>query len=62
MLMGSAATEKEVEEYKPRYSLDPRQFIAQPIIIYPVALLYEWYYCVPRRIAQAPCFTWPWRY
>jgi uncharacterized circularly permuted ATP-grasp superfamily protein len=32
MLMGHAATEKEVEEYKVEVINDPRQFIAQPII------------------------------
>ena len=32
MLMGHAATEKEVEEYKVEVMNDPRQFIAQPII------------------------------
>lgn len=32
MLMGNAASEKEIEEYKKKILEDPRQFIAQPII------------------------------
>lgn len=32
MLMGHSATEKEVEAYKAEVIIDPRQFIAQPII------------------------------
>jgi uncharacterized circularly permuted ATP-grasp superfamily protein len=32
MLMGHAASEKEIEDYKKEIKKDPRQFIAQPII------------------------------
>ena len=32
MLMGSAATAKEIEEYKKEVIINPREFIAQPII------------------------------
>lgn len=41
MLMGNQATEKEIMEYKNQVLLDPRMFIAQPII----------------DISTAPCFV-----
>ncbi len=43
MLMGSAADEKEIEEYKAEVIKEPRDFIAQPIIsLSSVSMLYGW--------------------
>jgi len=39
MLMGSAADEKEIEDYKKEVLVNPREFIAQPSSVYPAALV-----------------------
>ncbi len=54
MLMGSAATEKEIDEYKAEVLLDPRQFIAQPIISLSSAPCYMDGKLQPRRIDLRP--------
>ena len=54
MLMGSAATEEEIIKYKAGVLLDPRQFIAQPIISLSSAPCYMDGKLQPRRIDLRP--------
>ena len=54
MLMGSAATEEEIIKYKAEILLDPRQFIAQPIISLSSAPCYMDGKLQPRRIDLRP--------
>jgi uncharacterized circularly permuted ATP-grasp superfamily protein len=54
MLMGSAATEEEITKYKAEVLLDPRQFIAQPIISLSSAPCYMDGKLQPRRIDLRP--------
>ncbi|MDB5014646.1 MAG: hypothetical protein JWQ25_2848 [Daejeonella sp.] len=54
MLMGFAATEKEIEEYKLEILKDPRQFIAQPTISLSAAPCYLNGKLSPRRIDLRP--------
>jgi len=54
MLMGSAATEKEVIEYKKEVVKDPRQFIAQPIISLSSTPCYINGKLSPRRVDLRP--------
>jgi len=54
MLMGSAATEKEIIEYKAQVIKDPRQFIAQPIISLSSCPCYLNGKLQPRRVDLRP--------
>jgi len=54
MLMGNAATEAEVEDYKKEILKDPRQFIAQPIISLSSAPCYINGRVQPRRVDLRP--------
>jgi uncharacterized circularly permuted ATP-grasp superfamily protein len=54
MLMGSAATQKEIEEYKKEVLLDPRQFIGQPIISLSSSPCYMNGKMQPRRVDLRP--------
>jgi uncharacterized circularly permuted ATP-grasp superfamily protein len=54
MLMGSAATEKEIEVYKKEVLADPRQFIAQPIISLSSSPCYMNGKLQPRRVDLRP--------
>ncbi|MBL7856402.1 MAG: circularly permuted type 2 ATP-grasp protein [Cyclobacteriaceae bacterium] len=54
MLMGHAATESEIENYKKEILKDPRQFIAQPIISLSTAPCYMNGKVQPRRIDLRP--------
>ncbi len=54
MLMGSAATNEEIIKYKAEVLLDPRQFIAQPIISLSSAPCYMDGQLKPRRIDLRP--------
>jgi uncharacterized circularly permuted ATP-grasp superfamily protein len=54
MLMGNAASEKEIEAYKVEIMKDPRQFIAQPIISLSTAPCYINGKLQPRRLDLRP--------
>ena len=54
MLMGSAATPQEIEEYKKQVLLNPRQFIAQPIISLSSVPCYMDGQLKPRRVDLRP--------
>ncbi|MFZ4059358.1 MAG: circularly permuted type 2 ATP-grasp protein [Ferruginibacter sp.] len=54
MLMGNAATEKEITEYLAEVIKDPRQFIAQPIISLSSAPCYMGGKLQPRRVDLRP--------
>ena len=54
MLMGSAATTKEIEEYKKEVLVNPREFIAQPIISLSSCPCYMNGTLKPRRIDLRP--------
>jgi len=54
MLMGHAATEQEIEEYKLEVLKDPRNFIAQPTISLSAAPCYMQGLLQPRRIDLRP--------
>jgi uncharacterized circularly permuted ATP-grasp superfamily protein len=54
MIIGNAATEKEIEEYKLEVLKDPRSFIAQPIISLSAAPCYINGNLAPRRIDLRP--------
>jgi uncharacterized circularly permuted ATP-grasp superfamily protein len=54
MLMGSAASEEEITKYQAEVLLDPRQFIAQPIISLSSAPCYMDGKLQPRRIDLRP--------
>lgn len=54
MLMGHAATEQEIEDYKNEIDKDPRQFIAQPVISLSSAPCYINGKVQPRRIDLRP--------
>jgi len=54
MLMGSAATEKEIDEYKAEVLLNPRKFIAQPIISLSTVPCYMDGKLKPRRVDLRP--------
>jgi uncharacterized circularly permuted ATP-grasp superfamily protein len=54
MLMGHAATEKQVEEYKKEVEMNPRQFIAQPIISLSSVPCYINGKLQPRRVDLRP--------
>jgi len=54
MLMGHAATEQEIEEYKIEVLKDPRNFIAQPTISLSAAPCYMQGALQPRRIDLRP--------
>jgi len=54
MLMGSAATEKEIIEYKAEVLLNPREFIAQPIISLSSSPCYMNGKLTPRRVDLRP--------
>jgi uncharacterized circularly permuted ATP-grasp superfamily protein len=54
MLMGSAATEKEIVEYKAEVLKDPRQFIGQPIISLSSSPCYMGGKLQPRRVDLRP--------
>ncbi len=54
MLMGNAATEKEIDEYKGQVLKDPRQFIAQPIISLSSSPCYLNGVLQPRRVDLRP--------
>ncbi|HTJ52940.1 MAG TPA: circularly permuted type 2 ATP-grasp protein [Cyclobacteriaceae bacterium] len=54
MLMGHAASEKEIDEYKSEVEKDPRQFIAQPTISLSTAPCYINGKIQPRRIDLRP--------
>ncbi|HEY3403484.1 MAG TPA: circularly permuted type 2 ATP-grasp protein [Ohtaekwangia sp.] len=54
MLMGHAASEKEIEEYKKEILKDPRQFIAQPTVSLSTAPCYIDGKVQPRRIDLRP--------
>jgi uncharacterized circularly permuted ATP-grasp superfamily protein len=54
MLMGHAASEEEIDEYKKEILKDPRQFIAQPIINLSSAPCYINGKAQPRRIDLRP--------
>ena len=54
MLMGHAATDQEIAEYKIEVLKDPRQFIAQPIISLSSAPCYMNGKLQPRRIDLRP--------
>lgn len=54
MLMGHAATQKEIDDYKAEVMKDPRQFIAQPVISLSTAPCYINGKVQPRRIDLRP--------
>ena len=54
MLMGSAASEEEIEAYKKEVLANPRQFIAQPIISLSSAPCYMGSRLQPRRVDLRP--------
>ena len=54
MLMGSAASEEEIEVYKKEVLANPRQFIAQPIISLSSAPCYMGSRLQPRRVDLRP--------
>jgi uncharacterized circularly permuted ATP-grasp superfamily protein len=54
MLMGSAATEQEITEYKAEVLADPRNFIAQPIISLSSSPCYMNGVLQPRRVDLRP--------
>jgi uncharacterized circularly permuted ATP-grasp superfamily protein len=54
MLMGNAATEAQIEDYKKEILKDPRQFIAQPIINLSTAPCYINGKLQPRRLDLRP--------
>ncbi len=54
MLMGHAATEQEIDNYKKEIMKDPRQFIAQPVINLSSAPCYINGKAAPRRIDLRP--------
>jgi uncharacterized circularly permuted ATP-grasp superfamily protein len=54
MLMGSAATAQEIDEYKAEVLLDPRNFIAQPIINLSSVPCYMDGKLQPRRVDLRP--------
>jgi uncharacterized circularly permuted ATP-grasp superfamily protein len=54
MLMGSAATEEEIDTYKKQVLADPRQFIAQPIISLSSSPCYMNGELKPRRVDLRP--------
>lgn len=54
MLMGSAATQQEIEEYKAEVMLEPRNFIAQPIISLSSVPCYMGGKLQPRRVDLRP--------
>ena len=54
MIIGNAATEKEIEEYKLEVLKEPRSFIAQPIISLSAAPCYINGKLTPRRIDLRP--------
>jgi len=54
MLMGHAATEQEIDEYKAEILKDPRNFIAQPTISLSAAPCYMQGALTPRRIDLRP--------
>jgi uncharacterized circularly permuted ATP-grasp superfamily protein len=54
MLMGHAASEKEIEDYKKEIVKDPRQFIAQPTVSLSTAPCYMNGKVQPRRIDLRP--------
>jgi uncharacterized circularly permuted ATP-grasp superfamily protein len=54
MLMGHAASEKEIDDYKQEILKDPRQFIAQPIINLSSAPCYINGKAQPRRVDLRP--------
>ncbi len=54
MLMGSAATDEEIDKYKEEVLKDPRQFIAQPIISLSTAPCYMNGILQPRRVDLRP--------
>lgn len=54
MLMGSAATGEEIEKYKAEVLLNPRQFIAQPIISLSTVPCYMDGKLKPRRVDLRP--------
>ncbi len=54
MLMGSAATQQEIEEYKAEVLLEPRNFIAQPIISLSSVPCYMDGKLQPRRVDLRP--------
>lgn len=54
MLMGHTATEPEIEEYKEQINLDPRSFIAQPIINLSTSPCYIDEKIQPRRVDLRP--------
>jgi uncharacterized circularly permuted ATP-grasp superfamily protein len=54
MLMGSAATDEEIKEYKEEVLKDPRQFIAQPIISLSTSPCYMNGKLQPRRVDLRP--------
>jgi len=54
MLMGHAASEKEIEEYKAEVLKNPRDFIAQPTISLSAAPCYMQGALTPRRIDLRP--------
>lgn len=54
MLMGHAATEQEIDEYKIEVMKDPRNFIAQPTISLSAAPCYMQGELTPRRIDLRP--------
>ena len=54
MLMGSASTEKEIEEYKKEVLVNPREFIAQPIISLSSCPCYMGGELKPRRVDLRP--------
>ena len=54
MLIGSAATEKQMEEFKEAIEEDPRSYIAQPIISLSSAPCYINGVLQPRRVDLRP--------
>lgn len=54
MLMGHAASEKEIDEYKQEVLKDPRNFIAQPTISLSAAPCYMQGELTPRRVDLRP--------
>jgi uncharacterized circularly permuted ATP-grasp superfamily protein len=54
MLMGSAVTENEIEEYKKEVLVNPREFIAQPIISLSSCPCYMNGTLKPRRVDLRP--------
>lgn len=54
MIIGNSATEQEIEDYKKEVQLDPRSFIAQPIISLSAAPCYINGKLQPRRVDLRP--------